>query len=48
MLSCGFSLILLMITFWGCGSSLTVAEKERLAMEVQEAVERSSFRFEAT
>lgn len=48
MLSYQFSLILLMFTFWGCGSSLTVAEKERLAMEVQEAVERSSFRFEAT
>ena len=48
MLSYQFSLILLMFTFWGCGSSLTVAEKEKMAMEVQEAVEQSSFLFEAT
>lgn len=48
MLSYRFSLILLLLTFWGCGSSLTVAEKEKMAMEVQEAVEQSSFLFEAT
>lgn len=47
MSTCGYGLILLILTVWGCGSSLTVAEKERLAMEVQEAVEQSSFRFDA-
>lgn len=43
----GFSLFLLLLTYWGCGSSQTVAEKEKLAMEVREGVEQSFFRFEA-
>ena len=47
-LSYALSLFLLLLMFWGCGSSQTAAEKERLALEVQEAVEQSSFRFEAT
>ncbi|MDK2851891.1 MAG: hypothetical protein PWQ38_156 [Proteiniphilum sp.] len=40
--------LFLLGTHWGCGSTQTAAEKERLASEVREALEQSSFRFEAT
>lgn len=38
----------LLVTHWGCGSTQSAAEKERLASEVKEALTQSSFRFEAT
>lgn len=48
MLSDALSLLLLLLMFGGCGSTQTALEKERLALEVQHAVEQSSFLFKAT
>ncbi|HHT35183.1 MAG TPA: DUF4251 domain-containing protein [Bacteroidales bacterium] len=48
MLSYGFGLFSFLFILWGCGSTQTAAEKEMLALEVREAVEQPSFRFNAT
>ena len=44
----GFAALLSILIFHACGSAQTVAEKEKLAADVQNAVERPDFTFKAT
>lgn len=44
----GFSVLLSLLLFNSCGSTMSVAEKEKLATDVRAAVETGNFLFKAT